>query len=124
MKRIENLQEKTSTSSYSDLFGEVIKPKMHIKLNNNTYRHVNNYSYYSTLFPVKSTSPLKHELLIDENLDEEYDNVQQTKCPINEFHSIFPNELDNNSNDISEIDNNKYNNEDKSENIKEHRDKK
>lgn len=116
MKRIENLQEKTSTNRYSDLFGEVIRPKMHIKFNDNTYRHVNNYSYYSTLFPVKSTSPLKHELLIDENLNEEYYDIQQTKRPINEFHSISPNELDNNSNEIYEINN-------KNENIQECQDK-
>lgn len=77
---------------------EVFKPKM---------KYYKKPTYFSTLFPIKSTSPLKNELeIIEESCDEnnkddvyideilckekEYDEISRSKAPLNIFRNISP----------------------------------
>ena len=80
---------------------EVFKPKMKY------YRKPN---YFSTLFPIKSTSPLKNELeIIEESCDENIkddiyideliinetkeEEIFRSEAPVNIFHNISPVQL-------------------------------
>lgn len=77
---------------------EVFKPKM---------KYYKKPTYFSTLFPIKSTSPLKNELeIIEESCDEdikddvyindilfkekEYEEISRSTAPLNVFHNISP----------------------------------
>lgn len=82
---------------------EIYKPKT---------KYYKKQTYYSSLFPIKSTSPLKNELeIFDENfeqniqddtymkkksfkINEQY-NIPRSESPINVFHSVSPIQLNN-----------------------------
>lgn len=80
---------------------EVYKPKI---------KYHNNPTFYSSLFPIKSTSPLKHELkIIEKNFEENIqddiyldeilikndicDNISRSETPVKVFNNVSPNQI-------------------------------
>ena len=69
-------------------------------------KYYDNQINYSSLFPVKSTSPLKQELeIFDENIQDDiylneflikndiYDDIPRSEPPVNIFNNVSPNQI-------------------------------